>query len=845
MAETAGSVHDMTDDLTHRAAGLTTALDRSNDAIELAILSHLKYSLGRTWDTATIGDLYKSLAYTVRDLAMDVMLETDQRYRREDVKLVHYLSMEYLIGRSLTNNLISLGVYDVCRDAIARLGYDLEEAREEEADPALGNGGLGRLAACFLDSMATLGVPGYGYGINYEFGLFKQQFENGYQVEHPDQWLASGNPWLLEHTDEKVFVPLKGRTVGGYGGRPDYTQTWLEWQTLVGVPYDLPIVGYGGHIVNRLRLYAARASDEFDIRIFNQGDYTRAVEQKVASETISKVLYPSDVARPGQELRLTQEYFLVACALRDIVRRHKHRHSDLERFAEKNAIQLNDTHPALAVAELMRILVDEEGLPWEQAWSITTSTISFTNHTLLPEALETWPLSLVEYLLPRHLQIIYEINRRFLEQDATPVLHDDPAALDRISLIDESGDRKVRMANLAVVGSHAVNGVAAVHSRLLTETVFRDFHRLWPDKFTNVTNGITPRRWLLEANPRLAAAISNRIGRDWITDLDQIEDLHRYADDLAFQEEVAAIKHANKLTLADVIAESVDVKVDPATLFDVQAKRLHEYKRQLLNALHIVHLYLQLLDGAGGEITPRTFVFAAKAAPGYWMAKLIIKLINNIAAVVNADPVVRDQIKVAFLPDYRVTLAERIIPAADLSEQISTAGKEASGTGNMKLALNGALTIGTLDGANIEIAEAVGKDNIYIFGLTVAEVAALRANEYNPRWLYESSPRIHAVIDALRSDMFSKDEPGLFQPVIDSLLNRDEYFLLADFDAYVETQERVAVDFLDRSLWTRKAIINIAGMGRFSSDRSITEYASKIWHVRPVPPADLQAAAAD
>jgi starch phosphorylase len=825
------------------ASGLTTSLDRSDDAIELAILSHLKYTLGRTWDSATVGDLYRSLAFTVRDLAVDAMLETDHRYLRGDVKLVHYLSMEFLIGRSLSNNLISIGVDDVCRDAIARLGYDIEEIGAEEADPALGNGGLGRLAACFLDSMATMGIPGYGYGINYEYGLFKQEFENGYQVERPDQWLASGSPWLIEHTDEKVFVPLKGRVVGGQDGSSVYNPTWMEWQTLVGVPFDLPIVGYAGRTVNRLRLYAARASDEFDIRIFNQGDYTRAVEQKIASESVSKILYPSDVVRAGQELRLTQEYFLVACALRDIVRRYKRRHAGLDGFADRNAIQLNDTHPALAVAELMRILVDEEGIPWAQAWSITTRTLSFTNHTLMPEALETWPLALVEYILPRHLQIIYEINRRFLDHVAAPVFVHDQGALSRVSLIDETGERRVRMANLAVVGSHAVNGVAAVHSRLLTETVFQDFYRIWPDRFTNVTNGITPRRWLLQANPRLAAAISDRIGDDWITNLDRLEDVRAFSDDRAFHQDVTAIKRANKTQLADLIAEMVGVRVDPASLFDVQAKRLHEYKRQLLNALHIVHLYLSLLDSPGAEITPRTYVFAAKAAPGYWMAKLIIKLINSIGREINADRTLRGQLKVVFLPDYRVTLAERIIPAADLSEQISTAGKEASGTGNMKFALNGALTIGTLDGANIEIAEAVGAENMYIFGLTVDEVAAMRSTGYNPRHLYDSDLMLRRAIDAIQSDRFCKEEPGLFQPIVDSLLNRDEYLLFADFRAYAEAQDRVAVDFLDKPEWTRRAILNIAGMGRFSSDRSIAEYARNIWHVAPLPPADEQVAA--
>jgi glycogen phosphorylase len=832
--------------MTDSGLTLTTRLDRGRDAIEAMILSHLKYTLGKSWEQASVADLYMSLAYTVRDLAMDVMLETQERYRRPDVKLVHYLSMEYLIGRSLGNNLINLGVADVCADALRRLGYDLDEVRDEEADPALGNGGLGRLAACFLDSMATLGIPGYGYGINYEFGLFRQEFENGHQVERPDRWLAGGSPWEIEHPDQQVTIPLRGRVLHEQDGARDINPTWLDWQTLVGVPYDMPVVGYGARTVTRLRLYAARASDEFDIRIFNQGDYTRAVEEKIRSESVSKILYPSDSVRAGQELRLTQEYFLVACALRDIVRGHKARRLPMDAFADANAIHLNDTHPALAVAELMRILVDEEGMAWDRAWPVARRTLAFTNHTLLPEALETWPVPLVEYLLPRHLQIIYEINLRFLVDEARPFFGDDEAALERVALIDDHGERRVRMANLAIVGSHAVNGVAALHSRLLREAVFADFARLWPEKFTNVTNGITPRRWLLKANPRLAASVSARVGDGWITDLDQLHGLRAFADDRAFQEQFAEIKRANKRDLAALIAEQLSVTADPASLFDVQAKRLHEYKRQLLNALHIVHLYLGLKDAPGAEITPRTFVFAAKAAPGYWMAKLIIKLINNIARVVNEDPAVRDQLRVAFLPDYRVTLAERIIPAADLSEQISLAGKEASGTGNMKLALNGAVTIGTLDGANIEIAEAVGPENIYIFGLTIEDVAALRAAGYHPRQYYERDERLRRAIDAIQADTFSRGEPDIFQPIVDSLLGRDEFMLLADFDAYLAAQARVALDFLDRPAWTRKAIVNTASVGRFSSDRAVREYARKIWHVRPVPPADeRETAAAD
>lgn len=802
--------------------------------LERAITAHLKYSLGKPLAAASRRDIFTSLARTARDLSMDVMLETEHRYAEADLKSVAYLSMEFLVGRSLGNNLINLGIHDLCRDVLERMGYDLEEVREEEIDPGLGNGGLGRLAACFLDSMATLGIPGYGYGINYEFGLFKQSFEDGHQVEQPDSWLAFGNPWELERPDQVARVPLRGHVAHAAEGSLDYRPVWHEGQELLGLPFDMPVVGYRGQTVNRLRLYAARASDEFDMRIFNQGDYIRAVQQKVLSENVSKVLYPNDSSRAGQELRLTQEYFLVACALHDIIGRYKTRHATMDALPEKVAIQLNDTHPALAVAELMRLLLDQERIPWERAWPLTVRTLSFTNHTLMPEALERWPAALLGLLLPRHLQIIEEINRRFLCH-AGSVITDDSAALGRLAIVtEEHGEPAVRMANLAIVGSHAVNGVAELHSRLLVETTARDFHRLWPERFSNKTNGITPRRWLLKANPALAAAISERIGDRWITDLDALRDLAPHATEQRFQEQFLQVKEANKRRLARLIQAQSGVTVDPASLFDVHAKRLHEYKRQLLNALHIVHLYLELLENPNTEMPPRAFIFAAKAAPGYQMAKLIIKCINSIAAVVNADPRVCDRLRVVFLPDYRVSLAEKIIPAADLSEQISTAGKEASGTGNMKFALNGALIIGTLDGANIEIQQEVGAENLYIFGLTVEEIARRRAEGHNPWDAFYADGRIRRVVQALESELFCPGQPGLFQPLVDALLwQGDEYFVLADLAAYIETQARAGSDYQNRPDWARRAILNVAGMGKFSSDRTIREYARDIWDVTP------------
>ncbi len=686
-----------------------------------AIQHHLSYSLAKQWQQATQRDIFQAVSLAVREWIIDSMLATEERYQRADAKRLYYLSMEFLMGRSLGNNLYNLGLFDLCRNALLNMGVDLEEIRETEPDAALGNGGLGRLAACFLDSLATLDMPGYGYGLNYEFGLFRQKIDNGYQKELPDQWLRNGTPWQIERPEATCIVPVYGYIEHGTDLEGNYNPMWLGWKVLIGVPYDMPVVSYGGTTVNVLRLYAARSSDEFDMEIFNTGDYLKAVEEKMTSETISKVLYPSDAVDAGRELRLLQEYFLVACAVRDIVRCYQQQHGEFEHFADKVAIQLNDTHPALTVAELMRILVDEQSLSWERAWDMTQATLGYTNHTLLPEALEKWPVPLFERVLPRYLQVIYEINHRFLQRVAQ-VWPDDAGRLQRMSIIEEGPTKYVRMAHLAIVGSHSVNGVAQLHSELVKSTLVPDFYQLWPERFNNKTNGVTPRRWLLKANPLLATLISKTIGDDWITDLIALKALEPYADVRSFQDEFRQVKRANKARLAKVIFDTVRVQVDPTSLFDIQAKRIHEYKRQLLNALHIIDQYLRIVEDGRDLAVPHTYIFAGKAAPGYWAAKQIIKLVNNIGQVINHDPRVRDQLKVVFLPDYRVSLAEKLIPAADLSEQISTAGKEASGTSNMKFALNGSLTIGTLDGANIEIKEEVGEENIFIFGKTAEEI---------------------------------------------------------------------------------------------------------------------------
>ncbi|MBZ5600749.1 MAG: glycogen/starch/alpha-glucan phosphorylase [Acidobacteriia bacterium] len=796
-----------------------------------SIERHARYSLGNPWSDLSARDRFAAVAFAVRDRLIDLHLATEQRYRKADSKRIYYLSIEFLIGRSLGCHLHNLGIRETCRQALDNLGADLEEIAEMEPDAALGNGGLGRLAACFLDSLATLGMPGCGYGINYEYGLFKQEIDDGYQREKPDNWLARSSPWQIPRPEEACLVPVYGRVERTVDRNGAYNPMWMDWKILIGTPYDMLIPGYGGQTVNFLRLYSARSSQEFDMGIFNDGDYFKAVEQKMTSETISKVLYPSDAMVAGQELRLVQEYFLVACTLRDIVRRFEQNHTSYEEFSAKIAIQMNDTHPALMVAELMRMLLDEKNLEWEQAWNITRETLAFTNHTLLPEALEKWPVSLLERVLPRHLEIIQEINRRFLEQ-VSALQPKDEDRLGRMSLIEESDPRQVRMANLAIVGSHSINGVAEIHTQLIKTSLVPDFYNLWPGRFNNKTNGITQRRWLLEANPALAELIRNAIGDGWITDLCQLRGLEKFASDPGFQSRFAEAKRRNKDRLTGMIRETARVNCDPASLFDVHVKRIHAYKRQLLKVLHIIYEYLSLIEDGRQPLAPRTYVFAGKAAPGYWMAKQIIKLIHNVGRVINHDSRAADWLKVAFIPDYRVSVAQRIIPAADLSEQISTAGTEASGTGNMKFALNGALTIGTLDGANIEIREQVGAENIFVFGLTADQAQAMhRERLYRPRESYDRDQRVRRVVDVFRSNLFSPTEPDLFAWIHRTLLDENDTFLhLADLAAYLDAQDTVARAFGSAG-WTRAAILNVARMGKFSSDRAIREYARDIWHM--------------
>ncbi|HYA17950.1 MAG TPA: glycogen/starch/alpha-glucan phosphorylase [Bryobacteraceae bacterium] len=796
-------------------------------SLEAAIRRHARYSLGRQWGDLGARDRFNAVALAVRDRLVDGLLETEDRLRRSGAKRLYYLSIEFLIGRSLRNNLNNLGLHEEFREALGSLGANLDEIEETEPDAALGNGGLGRLAACFLDSLATLNMPGFGYGINYEYGLFRQEIDNGHQREKPDNWLAQSTPWQIARPDESCVVPVYGRiehTVDRHGG---YNPMWMDWKVLIGTPYDMLIPGYGGRTVNYLRLYSARSSHDFDMGIFNDGDYFRAVQQKIASETISKVLYPSDAAVAGQELRLVQEYFLVACAVRDIVRRFEHAHRSFRDFSSKVAIQLNDTHPALTVAELMRTLVDEKDLTWDEAWRITQETLGYTNHTLMPEALEKWPVPLFESVLPRHLQIIYEINRRALE-DVSAACPGDSACAGRISLIDESAPKQVRMANLAMLGSHSINGVSRMHSDLVRRSLAPDFFRLWPERFNNKTNGVTQRRWLLSANPGLAQLISGAIGAEWITGLDRLRALESHAGDEAFQAEFRQVKIANKEKLARVVRETTRLKVDPRSLFDIQVKRIHHYKRQLLNVMHIIHEYLSLVEDGREPATPRTYLFAGKAAPGYWAAKRVIRLIHDVGRVVNNDPRAAQWIRVAFIPDYRVSLAEKIIPAADLSEQISMAGTEASGTGNMKFALNGALTIGTPDGANLEILEEVGAGNIFLFGMDAAGIRSLReSGSYHPASYCARDPRLQRIADALRSKTFCPEG----DPVLG---DTDEYFHFADLAAYLDTQERAAAAFRDPGAWARMAILNVARMGKFSSDRAIREYARDIWSIRAI-----------
>lgn len=814
---------------------IKTNVNFAREATSLSerIVQHLKYSMGKRISDASAEDIFHSLGLAVREVMIDRLFETEERYQKHNVKSMYYLSLEYLIGRSLSNNLINLDIYDICSDALKKIGVELSDIIETESDAALGNGGLGRLAACFLDSIATLGMPGFGYGINYEFGIFKQKIVNGYQVEQPDYWLREESPWLIEKNDEVCIVPLYGRVEIEKDVNGNYRPFWKDWKFLYGVPYDMPVVGYGGTTVNYLRLYSARASNEFDMNIFNSGDYVKAVEQKTTSEVVSKVLYPSDTVEQGKELRVIQEYFLVSCSVRDIVRRYIKKHKTFGKFSSKVAIQLNDTHPALAIVELMRILVDENGISWNRAWNITEATFGYTNHTLLPEAMEAWPLSVFERILPRHLQIIYDINERFLKKVSTKW----PGDMDRVSkmsIIQEGYSKQVRMAHLSIVGSHSVNGVAELHSKLITTNLVPEFYEMMPDKFNNKTNGITQRRWLLNVNPELANLISDKIGESWITDLYKLKSLEEYHENDDFIKQFQQIKQNNKQRLSDYIFDVTHIEVNPDSLFDIHVKRIHEYKRQLLNIMHIIHQYYSIVQDGMTLKVPKTYIFAGKAAPGYWAAKNIIKLINNLAKIVNNDKRVNDQIKIVFLPDYKVSLAAKIIPAADISEHISTAGKEASGTSNMKFALNGALTIGTLDGANIEIMEEVGAENIFICGLKANEIQKLlESSSYDPYNIYESNNYIKRVMDSFKSDAFCPNEPGLFNWIYESLVhNGDVYFHLADFESYAETHKKIELEFTDQPNWTKKAILNVARIGKFSSDRTISQYAKDIWDIK-------------
>lgn len=813
-----------------------SSLDRlkiDEASIQKSLLQHLNFTLAKDKYTATKRDCYNALALSIRDHLIYRWMETQQAYYDQDVKRVYYLSLEYLIGQSLKNNLTNLDLYEVYEKALKELGYNLEELSVIEWDAGLGNGGLGRLAACFLDSMASLGYPGYGYGIRYEYGIFYQKIENGYQVETPDNWLRYGNVWEIGRP-EYIFPIYYGGRVQQYIDRKGTLRSdWVDREEVVAMAFDTPVAGYGNRAVNTMRLWSARSSRGFDLNYFNHGDYIRAVEDRNRTENISRVLYPNDNIFEGKELRLKQEYFLVSASLQDILRRYKKAHTSLDNFTDKVAIQLNDTHPSLAIPELMHILVDKEEYSWEKAWEITTKTFGYTNHTILPEALEKWPVSMMEEILPRHLQIIYEINRRFLDNVALSY----PGDVNRIremSLIEEDGEKKVRMANLSIVGSHNVNGVSALHTELLQTTIFKDFNVFYPQKFINITNGITPRRWLKMCDQPLARLITEKIGPDWVTNLNELDKLTPFAEDPNFRTAWANVKKSNKERLAHAIRFSHELSVPLNSIFDCQIKRFHEYKRQLLNALYLISLYNKIKDNPKGSFVPRTVIFGGKSAPGYYMAKLIIKFINSLAEFINNDREIGDKLKVIFMANYRVTLAELIIPAADLSEQISTAGYEASGTSNMKFALNGALTIGTLDGANIEIKDAVGDDNIFIFGLNAREVLELRKH-YNPWDYYNSNPELKRIIDMVQSGYFSPDQPNLFRPITDSLLQGgDHYLLLADYAAYAACQEEVSKAYADQDNWVKKSILNVSKMGRFSSDRSIKEYASKIWHANPV-----------
>jgi starch phosphorylase len=811
-------------------------------SLKESFVHNLEFALAKDEYSATARDLFNSLALTVRDRLIERWIETQQSYYKRKSKRVYYLSLEFLIGRTLGNAVINLGLEQNVERAMKELGYQLEDLEQHEHDAGLGNGGLGRLAACFLDSMATLALPAYGYGIRYEYGIFFQRIREGAQVETPDNWLRHGNPWEVERPEHLYPVHFYGRVVRTEDANGRLVFDWTDTQTVMAMAYDTPVPGYRNNTVNNMRLWAAKSSREFDLDYFNHGDYERAVSDKDRSETISKVLYPNDNVFEGRELRLKQEYFFVAATLHDIMRRYKKGGSrnkggspGFADFHDQVAVQLNDTHPAVAILELMRLLVDKEGLEWDAAWETTVKTFGYTNHTILPEALEHWPVSLFGRVLPRHLQIAYEINRRFLAL-ISQRWPGDMERLRRMSLFEEDGEKKLRMSHLAIVGSHSVNGVSGLHTEILKGELFSDFFALWPERFNNKTNGITPRRWLKLCNPGLSELITARIGDGWVTDLDQLNRLVPLAENAEFRRAWRAVKQDNKKALARTIHSLTGVTVDTEALFDCQVKRIHEYKRQLLNVLHVLYMYLGLKTAPEKRFVPRAVIFAGKAAPGYAIAKLIIRLIHAVAEKVNTDAGVSDLLRVVFVPNYGVSLAEKIIPAADLSEQISLAGTEAAGTGNMKFSLNGALTIGTLDGANVEIREEVGPENFFLFGLTASQVAEKKRNAYDPRKIYRSNPRLREVLDLIAGNELCPSQPGAFSPLVHGLLDQgDPYLLLADFDAYVECQQRVSAAYGDQEAWTRMSILNVARMGRFSSDRTIREYAREIWDAKPAP----------
>ncbi|MBF0350339.1 MAG: glycogen/starch/alpha-glucan phosphorylase [SAR324 cluster bacterium] len=803
------------------------------DSFIESIANHLEFSLCKNRYTVDNFDIYYSLALSVRDRMVELWNDTQQTYHNENAKRVYYLSLEYLMGRSLSNSLINLGIYDTCKQALAEIGYDINDIEELEHDAGLGNGGLGRLAACFLDSMATLQLPAYGYGIRYEYGIFNQKIENCEQVEHPDNWLRDGYPWEIPRWDMVFPVQFFGRVHEYVDSNGKKRYELRDTQDVMAMAYDVPIPGFKNHTVNNLRLWSARPTKEFDFHMFNKGDYFKAVEEEQKSETLSKVLYPNDKGFAGKELRLKQQFFFVSASLQDLIRRYKTDNQSFDKFPDQVAIQLNDTHPSIAVPELMRLLIDIEGLEWDTAWDITKKVFAYTNHTVLPEALERWPLDMLGNLLPRQLQIIYLINHNFL-QEVRKQFPGDESLIGRVSLVSESGGRQIIMPHLAIVGSHAVNGVSALHTELLKTTVLKDFYAIYPEKFQNKTNGITPRRWLRECNQELSALITSKIGEGWVTNLDELKKLIPLADDKNFQKAWQNVKLTKKKQFAQWLKDNKNIEINPNSMFDVQIKRIHEYKRQLLNILHVITMYSRIISNPNGKHVPRTVILGGKAAPGYYMAKLMIQLANDVARTINNNPAVGDKLRVVFVENYGVSLAEKIMPATELSQHISTAGTEASGTGNMKFCLNGAIIIGTLDGANIEIMEEVGEENTFIFGLKTPEVMALQAQGYNPRVYYQAHEELQKALEMINTGYFNRNDPHLYNDIYNSLVFDDQYLLLADYASYIACQEKVSETYSDQAKWTRMSILNTANMGKFSSDRTIDEYAKDIWDVKPV-----------